>query len=83
MSDGAARTLIDAVGNDLRELAAAVSQLVADTPGPIDESAVRRYYSGRAEATSFTVADCAVEGAPRTHWSSCAGRLPSAWHRCR
>ena len=62
MSDGAARTLIDAVGNDLRELAAAVSQLVADNPGPIDESAVRRYYSGRAEATSFTVADCAVEG---------------------
>jgi DNA polymerase-3 subunit delta len=62
LSDGAARTLIDAVGNDLRELAAAVSQLVADTTGPIDESAVRQYYSGRAEATSFTVADCAVEG---------------------
>lgn len=62
LSDGAARTLLDAVGNDLRELAAAVSQLVADTTGPIDENVVRRYYSGRAEATSFTVADCAVEG---------------------
>jgi DNA polymerase-3 subunit delta len=62
MSDSAARTLLDAVGNDLRELAAAVSQLVADTTGPIDENVVRRYYSGRAEATSFTVADCAVEG---------------------
>jgi DNA polymerase III subunit delta len=62
LSDGGARTLLDAVGNDSRELAAAVSQLVADTTGPIDESVVRRYYSGRAEATSFTVADCAVEG---------------------
>src|SRR5215207_2019742 len=37
LSDGAARSLLDAVGNDLRELAAAVSQLVADTTGPIDE----------------------------------------------
>ncbi|MGD0064350.1 MAG: DNA polymerase III subunit delta [Streptosporangiaceae bacterium] len=60
--DGAARALLDAVGSDLRELAAACVQLAADTEGPIDEAVVARYYRGRAEATGFTVADRAVEG---------------------
>ena len=60
--DGAARALLDAVGSDLRELAAACGQLAADTDGPIDEAVVARYYRGRAEATGFTVADRAVEG---------------------
>jgi DNA polymerase-3 subunit delta len=60
--DGAARALLDAVGSDLRELAAACDQLAADTEGGIDESVVARYYRGRAEATGFTVADRAVEG---------------------
>ena len=60
--DGAARALLDAVGSDLRELAAACSQLAADTDGTIDETVVARYYRGRAEATGFTVADRAVEG---------------------
>ena len=40
----------------------AVSQLVADVEGTIDEAVVGRYYTGRAEASSFTVADRAVEG---------------------
>lgn len=56
------RTLIDAVGNDLRELAAAASQLVADTAGNVDETAVRRYHRGRAEVTGFAVAEKAVVG---------------------
>ncbi|MFV2171893.1 DNA polymerase III subunit delta [Actinomadura sp. LOL_016] len=60
-ADGA-RGLIDAVGNDLRELAAACSQLVADTGGKIDDAAVARYYRGRAEVSGFTVADKAIEG---------------------
>jgi DNA polymerase-3 subunit delta len=60
--DGAARALLDAVGSDLRELAAACDQLAADTDGTIDEAVVARYYRGRAEATGFTVADRAVEG---------------------
>jgi DNA polymerase III subunit delta len=60
--DGAARALLDAVGSDLRELAAACGQLAADTEGGIDEAVVARYYRGRAEATGFTVADRAVEG---------------------
>src|ERR1700759_4518349 len=60
--DGAARGLLDAVGSDLRELAAACDPLAADTAGTSDETVVARYYRGRAEATGFTVADRAVEG---------------------
>ncbi len=56
------RALLDAVGTDLRELAAACSQLAADTSGVISQAVVTRYYRGRAEATGFTVADRAVEG---------------------
>lgn len=62
--EDAARALIDAVGSDLRELAAACSQLAADATGPVDEAFVARYYSGRAETTGFVVADRAVEGRP-------------------
>ncbi|NYI06658.1 DNA polymerase III subunit delta [Allostreptomyces psammosilenae] len=61
-SEDACRSLLDAVGSDLRELASACAQLVADIEGPVDAAAVARYYSGRAEATSFQVADRAVEG---------------------
>jgi len=63
--DAAARALLDAVGSDLRELAAACDQLAADAdPGTdrVDEAVVATYYRGRAEATGFTVADRAVEG---------------------
>lgn len=58
----ACQALVDSIGSDLRELASAVSQLVADIEGTIDEAVVGRYYTGRAEASSFTVADRAVEG---------------------
>ena len=62
-ADGAAITaLIDAVGSGLRELAAAVSQLVADTGGQVDVAAVRRYHQGRAEVSGFDVADATVAG---------------------
>ncbi|MGI5168397.1 DNA polymerase III subunit delta [Spirillospora sp. CA-253888] len=59
--DGA-RTLVEAVGNDLRELAGAAGQLIADTGGKVDDAAIARYYRGRAEVSGFTVADKAVEG---------------------
>ncbi|WP_235017946.1 DNA polymerase III subunit delta [Thermomonospora echinospora] len=62
ISEDAARGLIEAVGNDLRELASACSQLVSDTGGKVDDEAVARYYRGRAEVSGFTVADKAVEG---------------------
>lgn len=58
----AVAALVDAVGSDLRELAAAAGQLVADTGGLVDESAVRRYHRGRAEVTGFVVSDMAVAG---------------------
>jgi DNA polymerase III subunit delta len=60
--EGGLRSLLDAVGSDLREIAAACSQLAADVDGPIDAAAVARYYQGRAEASGFTVSDRAVEG---------------------
>ena len=72
--DGAARALLDAVGSDLRELAAACEQLAADTDGQVDETVVARYYRGRAEATGFTVADRAVEGRLARRLSNCGGR---------
>jgi len=61
-TDDAADALIAAVGNDLRELAAACSQLVADTGGRVDAQTVARYYRGRAEVSGFTVADAAMAG---------------------
>jgi len=54
--------LLDAVGSDVRELAAACSQLVADTGGAVDVAAVRRYHSGKAEVKGFDIADKAVVG---------------------
>ena len=62
LGDDAARALVDAVGSDLRDLAAACSQLVADTEGPITPEVINRYYAGRAEVSSFQVADLAMEG---------------------
>ncbi|GAB7039937.1 DNA polymerase III subunit delta [Catenuloplanes niger JCM 9533] len=61
-SEDAAAGLLDAVGNDLRELAAACSQLMADTDGRITAETVARYYKGRAEVSGFTVADAAIVG---------------------
>ena len=61
-ADEAAEALLAAVGNDLRELAAACSQLVADTGGRIEPETVARYYRGRAEVSGFTVADATMVG---------------------
>ncbi|MGB9377276.1 MAG: DNA polymerase III subunit delta [Mycobacteriales bacterium] len=62
IEEPAAQALLDAVGNDLRELASACSQLVSDSGGSIDATAVARSYRGRAEVTGFTVADSALAG---------------------
>ncbi|MGH8879399.1 MAG: DNA polymerase III subunit delta, partial [Stackebrandtia sp.] len=58
----AAEALITAVGHDLRELASACSQLVADTGGKVTVDEINKYYRGRAEVTGFAVADAAVTG---------------------
>jgi DNA polymerase-3 subunit delta len=60
--DAAAAALLAAVGNDLREIAAACSQLLADTDGTITAATVSKYYKGRAEVTGFTVADATMVG---------------------
>lgn len=62
VSDELVDLLVDSVGKDLRELAAAIAQLVADTGGRVDLAAVHRYYAGRAEVTGFEIADKAVAG---------------------
>lgn len=58
----AAQAILDAVGSDLRDLAAACAQLVADTDGTISVETVARYYRGRAEVSGYTVADAALKG---------------------
>lgn len=56
------RALIEAVGKDLRELAAACSQLVSDTEGTVDDAVVDTYHGGKVEATGFRVADATIAG---------------------
>lgn len=55
--------LVQAVGHDLRALAAACHQLVNDFPGEtLTEEKVNRYFGGRAEVKGFAVADSAFRG---------------------
>jgi DNA polymerase-3 subunit delta len=62
----AATALVQAVGQDLRSLAAAADQLVNDFPEEtLTEEKVKRYFGGRAEAKSFAVADAAFWGRRR------------------
>jgi DNA polymerase-3 subunit delta len=61
----AAAFLVQAVGQDLRSLSAAASQLASDFAGqPISVEMVKTYFGGRAEAKSFAVADHAIFGRP-------------------
>ena len=78
VDDETVTAVIDAVGSDIRELASACSQLVADTGGAVDAAAVRRYHSGRAEVKGFDIADKAVVGdvagaAEALRWAMMAG----------
>jgi len=59
----AAAALVQAVGQDLRSLAAAAQQLASDFPRQaLTLDVVKRYFGGRAEAKSFAVADAAFAG---------------------
>lgn len=71
VTDEAVQALVDALGQDLRELASACSQLMADTAPPdtaprdvppVDVDVVEQYYGGRVEVTGFKVADAAIAG---------------------
>jgi DNA polymerase III subunit delta len=75
----ACQALVDSIGSDLRELASACAQLVADVEGTVDAAVVARYYTGRAEATGFEVADFAVTGRAaealeRLRWAVAVGQ---------
>lgn len=79
--DGGLRALIDAVGTDLRDLAAACDQLAADTAGVITAQVIARYWRGRAEASGFSVADRALEGnlaeaLAQLRWALAIGTAP-------
>jgi len=62
ITPGAVAALVGAVGNELRELSAACSQIASDTTGVIDESMIDKYHQGRMETTGFDVADATLEG---------------------
>lgn len=82
LSAEAAGALVTAVGNDLRALGAAVSQLASDADGAeIDEALINRYFAGRAEVTSFAVSDAVLAGNPtlaleRLRWALSTGAAP-------
>jgi DNA polymerase III subunit delta len=60
---GAVKALVGALGNDMRELQQAVSQISLDAPaGTIDEQLVDKFHQGRIETTGFDVADATLEG---------------------
>ena len=58
----AATALLDAVGSDLRELAATASQLASDSGGEVTVELVRAFHRGRAEVSGFAVSDLTVVG---------------------
>src|SRR6266699_1350539 len=79
--DGGLRGLIDAVGTDLGDLAAACDQLASDTTGVVTAQVVSTYWRGRAEATGFSVADRALEGnlaeaLAQLRWALAIGTAP-------
>jgi DNA polymerase-3 subunit delta len=82
MEQDAATGLVQAVGQDLRSLAAAADQLANDFPGEtLTEEKVKRYFGGRAEAKSFAVADAAFWGRRRPaleelRWALDGGTAP-------
>jgi DNA polymerase III subunit delta len=65
-SPQAVRALVDAVGSDLRELAAACARLAdeaaANGDSRVEAQAVEQWFGGRVEVTGFKVADAAVAG---------------------
>ena len=81
--DGAARALLDAVGSDLRELAAACDQLAADTE---TAASTRRSWPGTTGAGPRRPGSPSPTGrskgtSPRRS-SSCAGPWRRAYPRC-
>jgi DNA polymerase-3 subunit delta len=62
ISADAVAAVLDAVGSDLRELAAVSAQLVSDSGGDVGVDIVRAFHRGRAEVSGYAVSDLAVVG---------------------
>jgi len=64
MDDAAATLLVQAVGQDLRSLAAAVDQLATTKAdgGSLTVDDVRQYFGGRADVKGYEIADAAIDG---------------------
>ncbi|WP_022910567.1 DNA polymerase III subunit delta [Aestuariimicrobium kwangyangense] len=79
---GAAQALVDAIGNDPRAIAAAVVQLCDDlVDQTLTVEAVQTYFGGRAEVTSFAVADDVMAGRTgdaleKLRWALATGVAP-------
>ncbi|MHB1008246.1 MAG: DNA polymerase III subunit delta [Propionibacteriaceae bacterium] len=78
----AAQQLVDAVGSETRAIAGAVEQLASDSSAATLSAAhVRRYFAGRAEVTSFAVADDVLSGnygtaVEKLRWALSTGVAP-------
>lgn len=59
----AVSALVAALGSDMQELSAAVTQIAADAPaGLIDELIIDKFHQGRIETSGFDVADAVLDG---------------------
>lgn len=82
LGQGVAQALVDAVGTDLRTLAGALRQLASDIESPpLTLANVTAYFGGRAEVTSFAVADDILSGNPasaleKLRWALGTGVAP-------
>jgi DNA polymerase-3 subunit delta len=78
----AAQRLVEAVGSEARAIAGAVEQLASDSSAPTLTAAhVRRYFAGRAEVSSFAVADDVLAGnygpaVEKLRWALSTGVAP-------
>lgn len=64
ITDEASRSIINAVGGDLRAVHGAILQLASQSDGVLDDVLVRDFFAGQPETTGFMVADAAVSGDP-------------------
>ena len=63
LEPGAEAALIQAIGTDARALASALEQLAVDLPeGRLGPDQVAQYFAGRAEVSSFSIADDIMGG---------------------
>ena len=83
ITSGAVNALVNAAGNDLRELTAACTQIASDTVGIIDEAIVDTYHQGKIETTGFDVAEAVGNSAADFEEGRPLAEPPPAFKRPR